>query len=175
MTEAEILAYWERANERLRNTPDVRDKIAAFITGDTPTLTGLGQKSYYLDYPREIIKEAEGGENAEMARRLLYVLTTRRQNGPIGYEAANDTHVCVLAGWTVDEIIGLMVKKQYFYHAIPLLQRLAADYSADELAAAVKKFSVSSKSEHRRAATLLRGLVLSMPEYERFPEFVEPV
>lgn len=174
MTEAEILAYWERANERLRNTPDVRDKIAAFITGDTPTLTGLGQKSYYLDYPREIIKEAEGGENAEMARRLLYVLTTRR-NDPISYQAKEDAHVCFLAGWSADMLAINIVTKKNYYHGTEILRCMEADYSIDELAQAVKKLAAAgSKFEQRGAATLLRGLVLSLPEHERFAEFVEP-
>lgn len=106
---------WEIWNGLLQSRQvQLPSDVDAYLRGEQNQVSGPVSKKqkYYLNYPDKLVKELDG-ENAELARRMLYVISLVRSVGPVGsYDWNTEVPVCARIGYTFHQILQVT----FFHH-----------------------------------------------------------
>jgi hypothetical protein len=108
MTKEKMLELWRKEFEegynRMNFPPQVYEYLDEKI--DYPSeVDKIGRKSY-ASYEDWMLKELDG-ENAEMARRMLMIVSKVKYGGMVGgtYSIVRDTEICLRIGYDFDAIL----------------------------------------------------------------------
>lgn len=108
MTKEKMLELWHKEFEEGYQPVGFSPRVYDYLKGeaDYPDELDKMGKKYYASYEDWMVKELEG-ENAEMARRMLLVVSKIRRGGIINtsYGIAGDTEICLRIGYDFDAIL----------------------------------------------------------------------
>lgn len=133
MTEDKIYDLWERI--KMSYKINTSQKLENFISGEEKkeNIT-LRRFSNIYYYPDELVKELKGkGENADIAERILYVISQINNNGLlISRISDSDVNVCKMLGYSFMDIINdtkfRFYDTSHYYHHINEVYKLASAF-----------------------------------------------
>lgn len=108
MTKDKMMELWHKEFENSYYQWNLTPQVYEYLDGKTEELIGagtLGRKNYAY-YENWIVKELNG-ENAELARRMLVVISKIRSNGMISgtYRVMEDAEICFRIGYDFDSLV----------------------------------------------------------------------
>ena len=104
MTKEQMLEQWTRIYEQGYYKCAFTPKVYEYLDEKTDQIpeTVMSGPKIYVDYDAWIIHELNG-DNAELARRMLVILSKIRRDGPIHkWGMKDDLEICLLIGYGHD-------------------------------------------------------------------------
>lgn len=108
MTREKMLELWKKEFEDSYHQWSLTPKVYDYFDGKTEYLEGPGLtgRKYWAYYEGWLVKELEG-ENAELARRMLVIISKIRSEGMIGasYRIKADAEICLRIGYDFSSMV----------------------------------------------------------------------
>lgn len=173
MTREKMMELWRKEFENSYYQWNLTPQVYEYLDGKTEELVGSGTlgKKYYAYYESWMVKELDG-ENAELARRMLVVISKIRSNGMIAgsYRIMEDIEICFRIGYDFDSLVKQSVarfsdiKLQDIYRIAEKLieyHPAEAEQFADQLLVADKLEELISKRRNNRELYLALYLAVA--------------
>jgi len=115
MRQEKMMELWRKEFENSYYQWGLTTLVYDYLEGKKDELTGpltSGGRKYYAYYEDWIVKELDG-ENHELARRMLVVISKIRNGGMVSgtYRVKEDTEVCLKIGYDFESIVKQTVNK----------------------------------------------------------------
>lgn len=108
MDKEKMIGLWKKQYEQSYYQWDFSPLVYDYFEGKVDTITTPSQsgKKYYEYYEDWMVRELDG-ENAELARRMLVVISKCRNGGLVsnGWNVKKEVEVCLRIGYDMDSII----------------------------------------------------------------------
>lgn len=173
MTREKMMELWRKEFENSYYQWNLTPQVYEYLDGKTEELVGSGTlgKKNYAYYESWIVKELDG-ENAELARRMLVVISKIRSNGMIAgsYRIMEDIEICFRIGYDFDSLVKQSVARfsdielQDIYRIAEKLieyHPAASEQFADQLLVADKLEEFISKRRNNRELYLALYLAVA--------------
>lgn len=184
MTREKMIELWrkefEEGYQRMNFPSQVYDYLEEKIDYPTEVVEKLGRKCY-ARYEGWMLKELDG-ENAEMARRMLLIVSKVRNGGPISsyYSIIYDVEICLRVGYDFDFILkqgilryGTNLTVNSVYKVAEMLQNACpaeAEAFADLLL--TDKLDAWKKQNADFALALYLAVILLKKESEKYNRYL---
>ena len=168
MTREKMMELWRNEFENSYYQWGMTPQTYDYLEEKTDELVGsiITKQKYYASYEDWIVRELDG-ENHELARRMLVVISKIRNNGLISssYQIKNDVDVCLRIGYDFASIVKESVNKFRDINASSvfwLAEKLLECYPADAEAFAERLFSVEKLEEMIEKRKSTRDIYLAL-------------
>jgi hypothetical protein len=178
LTEDKILDYWnDLKKSRNLNTSKTLEEYISEGKGN-PENFNISACCTFWDYPSNLVKEMKSGNNSDMAKRVLYVMSKLSQRGCMltYYYSKSNLEVCQKLGYSFGEVIDSIDFSRGYtdYSAISQdFVNLYGEETLEYLTSAKLEAEYSVKFKDYKFLTMIGILVeFVMQDYEKYKEYI---